>query len=110
MWQLVTLCTNSICLLHIRFNLRTVAAALVVVYSTDSNSRLVAIEAGRLLSASRCCHAVGHGASLPRHGLWHGRTCAMAQQNQCRTVFEIISLYFVCFKNSQRMIQTDGIT
>ena len=57
------LCDNlsSIYLLHIHFNLRTVAAALVVVYSTDGSSYLVAIEADQLLSVSRYCHAVGLG-------------------------------------------------
>ena len=106
------LCSNlsSIYLLHIRFNLRTVVAALIVVYSTNSSSRSVAIEAGRFLSASRCCRAVSNGASLPRRGLWRGRTWAMAWQNQCQNVFEIISLDCVCFRNSQRMIQMDGIT
>ena len=72
MWQLVNLRTDSIYLLHIRFNLRTVAAALVVVYSIDSSS----IEAGGF--CQRHCHAVGYGVSLPRRGLWRGRTWAMA--------------------------------
>ena len=74
MWQLVNLRTDSIYLLHICFNLRTVAAALVVVYSTDSSSRSVAIEAGQLLSVSRYCRAMGLGASVPRCGLWCDRT------------------------------------
>ena len=74
MWQLVNLSTDSIYLLHIHFNLRMVTAALVVIYSTDNSSRSVAIEAGQLLSVSRSCRAVGLGASVPRHGLWCGRT------------------------------------
>ena len=74
MLQLVNLRTDSIYLLHICFNLRTVAAALVVVYSTDSSSCSVRIEAGQLLSVSRSCHTVGLGASVPRHGLWRGKT------------------------------------
>ena len=74
MWQLVNLRTDSIYLLHIYFNLRTVAAAIVVVYSIDSSSRLVAIEAGQLLSVSRYCRAMGLGASVPRHRLWRSRT------------------------------------
>ena len=74
MWQLINLCTDSIYLLHICFNLRTVAAALVVVYSTDNISHSVVIEAGQLLSVSRYCRAMGLGASVPRRGLWHGRT------------------------------------
>jgi len=70
MWQLVVHL-----LLHIRFNLRTVAAALVVVYSIDSSSsRSLAIEAGRFLSVPRSCHAVGLGASVPRRVIWRGRT------------------------------------
>ena len=73
MWQLVNLRTDSIYLLHICFNLRTVAAALVLVYSTDSSSRSIAIEAGQLLSVSRSCRAMGLGALVPRHRLWHGR-------------------------------------
>ena len=77
MWQLVNLCMDSIYLLHIRFNLCTIAAVLVVVYNTDNSSRSVAIEAGRLLSASRCCRAVGHGASLLRRGLWRGKSSAV---------------------------------
>ena len=72
--QLVNLRTISIYLLHIRFNLRTVAAAIVVVYSIDSSSRLVAIEAGQLLSVSRSCHVVGLGALVPCRGLWRDRT------------------------------------
>ena len=51
-----------------------VVAAIVVVYSTDSSSRSVAIEAGQLLSVSRYYRTVGLGASMPRHGLWCGRT------------------------------------
>ena len=69
-WNLQThepmkmLCGNlsSIYLLHIRFNLRTVTIALVVVYNTENSS----IEAGRFLSAS-----------LPRRGLWRGRTSGL---------------------------------
>ena len=99
------LCGNlsSIYLLHIHFTLRTVTVALVVVYSTDSSSCSVTIEASRFLSVSSSCRVVGLGASVPRRGLWHGRTWAMAWQNQCRTVFKIISLNFVCFRNSQRI-------
>ena len=74
MWQLINLRMDSIYLLHIRFNLRTVTATLVAVYSTNNSSRLVATEAGRLLSVSRSCRALGRGATLPRHGVWRGRT------------------------------------
>ena len=76
MWQLVNLRMDSIYLLHIRFNLCTVATALVVVYSTDSSSCSVAIEAGQLLSVSRSYRAVGLGVSVLRRGLWRGRTSA----------------------------------
>ena len=64
-----------ICFIFV-FNLRTVAVALVVVYSTDSSSRSIAIEAGWLLSVSRSYRAVGLSASVPHRGLWHGRTWA----------------------------------
>ena len=47
MWQLVNLRTDSIYLLHIYFNLRTVTGALVVVYITDNSSRSVAIKIWR---------------------------------------------------------------
>ena len=102
------LCGNlsSIYLLHIRFNLRTVVAALVVVYGTDSSS----IEAGRFLSTPLPCRGIWRITAAP----W-----TMAQQNLgygaaepvgYGAVFEIISLDYVRFRNSQRMIQTDGIT
>ena len=101
MWQLVVHL-----LLHIRFNLHTVAAALVVFYSTNNNS----IEAGRFLPTS-----------LPRRGLWciTDASWTVARQNLgygaakpvgYGAVFEIISVNFVHFRNSQRMIQTDVIT
>ena len=61
MWQLVKLRTDSIYLLYVCFNLRTIAVALVVVYSTDSSSRSIGIEAGRLLSMSRSYRAMGYG-------------------------------------------------
>ena len=73
MWKLVNLRTDSIYLLHIHFNLRTVATTLVVVYSTDNSSCSVAIEAGQLLSVSRSCRAMGLGAIVPHHGLWRSR-------------------------------------
>ena len=62
---------------------------------------------------------MGYGVSLPRRGLWRGRTWTMARQNLgygaaepvgYGAVFEIISLDYVRFRNSQRMIQTDVIT
>ena len=41
------------------YSFQCVAAALVVVYSTYNSSRSISIEAGRLLSASRSCRAMG---------------------------------------------------
>ena len=58
------------------YSFQCVAAALVVVYSTDISSCLIGMEAGRLPSTSRSCHAVGLGVSVPRRGLWRGRTWA----------------------------------
>ena len=58
------------------YSFQCVAAALVVVYNTDSSSRSIGIEADWLLSASRSYRAVGLGASVPRRGLWRGRTWA----------------------------------
>ena len=102
------LCGNlsSIYLLHIRFNLRTVVAPLVVLYSIDNNS----IEA-------KCCLSV----SLPRRRLWRGTDApwTLAWQNLgydaaepvgYGAVFEIISPDYVHFRNFERMIQTDVIT
>ena len=65
------------------YSFQCVATALVVVYSTDSSSRSIAIEAGRLLSAFRSYHAVGLGASVPRRGPWcvSAAPWAMARQN-----------------------------
>ena len=75
-----------------------IAAALVVVYSIDNSS----IEAGRFLSASLSCRGIWRVTAAP----W-----TMAWQNLgYGDVFEIISLDYVRFRNSQRMIQTDVIT
>ena len=102
------LCGNlsAIYLLHIRFNLHTIIAALEVFYSTDNNS----IEAGGCLAES-----------LTRRGLWRGTDTlwTLAWQNLgygaaepvgYGAVFEIISPDYVHFRNFERMIQTDVIT
>ena len=102
------LCGNlsAIYLLHIRFNLRTIIAALEVFYSTDNNS----IEAGYCLAAS-----------LPRRGIWRDTDALWTMARQSlgygaaepvgySAVFEIIKHDYVRFRNSQRMIQTDVIT
>ena len=75
MWQLVKLRTDSIYLLYVCFNLRTIAVALVVVYSTDNISHSVVIEAGQLLylgptalwGLARQCRAVVYGVAEPGH-------------------------------------------
>ena len=101
MWQLVVHL-----LLHIRFNLRTVTAALEVFYSTDNNS----IEAGRCLAKS-----------LPHRGIWRGTDApwtlarpnlgyGMAEPVGYGAIFEIISPDYVHFRNFEHMIQTDVIT
>ena len=82
MWQLVNLRTDFIYLLHIRFNLRTVTATLVAVYSTNNSSRLVATEAGRLLSVSRSCRAIAHSTTVTRHTLRRGSTWTQTEADQ----------------------------
>ena len=86
------------------YSFQCVAAALVVVYSTDSSSRSIAIEAGRLLSASRSCHAVGLGASVPRHGLWRGRTWTQIEPRlrvgaSILFILEILNAFAIIKKN-----------
>ena len=102
------LCGNllSIYLLHIRFNLCTVAASLAVVYSTDSSS----IEAGQFLSASLPCRGLWRVTAAPWTMAWQNLGYGAAEPVGYGAVFEIISLDYVRFRNSQRMIQTDEIT
>jgi len=47
------------------YSFQCIAATPVVVYSTDSSSRSIASEAGRLLSVSTSGRAVGYGAAEP---------------------------------------------
>ena len=83
-----------------------IAAALVVVYSIDNSS----IEAGRFLSASLSCRGIWRITAAPwtmaRQNLGYG----MAEPVGYGAVFEIILFDYVYFRNSQRMIQMDGIT
>ena len=101
MWQLVVHL-----LLHIRFNLRAVATALVVFYRTDSSS----IEVGRFLPASLPHCGLGRITDMPwtlsRQNLGYG----VAEPVGYGAVFEIISPDYVHFRNFERMIQTDVIT
>ena len=101
MWQLVVHL-----FVHIHFNLRTVAAALVVVYSTDSSS----IEVGRFLSASLPCRGLWRVTNASWTMAWQNLGYGVAEPVGYGVVFEIISVDFVRFRNSQRMIQTDVIT
>ena len=102
--QLVNLRMVSIYLLHIRFNLRTVAIALVVVYSTNNNSRSVVVEAGHRLSVSRSCRVVGLGALVPRRGLWRGKTWTQTEPRlrvgtSILFVLEILNAFAIIKKN-----------
>jgi len=101
LWQLIVHL-----LFHIRFNLRTVATALVVFYSTDNSS----IEVGRFLPASLPCCGLGRITDTPWTMAWQNLGYGTAEPVGYGAVFEIISVDFVRFRNSQRMIQTDVIT
>ena len=81
MWQLIVHL-----LLHIRFNLRTVATALVVFYSTDNNS----IEAGRCLATSLPHHGIWRSTDVPWTMAWQSLGYGAAEPVGYSAVFEII--------------------
>ena len=77
---------SSIYLLHVRFNLRTVVATLVVIYSTDSSP----IEAGRFLSMSLPRRGIWRVIAVPWTMAWQSLGYGAAEPVGYNAVFEII--------------------